>query len=299
MHGNVDYNNQKSRRIGDSIITVFQRSPIHHHSSPFITIHHHSSPFITFHHLSSPFIMPPAPTVPTESWKKSRCKAMLRQGIMNKTITKDTNKDALHASDPEYTKWNKTQFKRNLKALIKACNNPGRRKVKWFKSTAKELLRADIIDKKVTSLSDPAEVYQMHLEYSNFEFDNFKTNLKNLIEAVIRDFQRMSDDCEYFGHDLAYVEMLRVIEPLHRIPWHKSEAKPLLEADMNSQQHLTMKPKALYRSRLEYRAFTLEEFRKRINQEKDKIEKKERQEERKKNFSGRPPQDFKVDAVPF
>ena len=127
---------------------------------------------------------------------------MLKQAIANGTITDDTDKDALFNSHREYKKWDKAQFKRNLKALIKASKNPKKNKKKWFKSKAKNLLRKDIIEKKVTDASDPAVVYQMRPEYSDFEFARFKVNLANLIEVVYRDYERMRNDCEFYGHDL-------------------------------------------------------------------------------------------------
>jgi hypothetical protein len=51
---------------------------------------------------------------------------------------------------------------------------------------------------EVTDQSDPVEVYKMHPEYSDFEYSNFKTNMANLIEKILSEFEKMRTDCEYF-----------------------------------------------------------------------------------------------------
>ena len=107
----------------------------------------------------------------------------------------------------------------------------------------------------------------------------------------------MRIDCEAYGHDVALLAQLR--EGLDMTtPWHKSDAKPLLEKDMDDAKHLEMKPKALYQTRIQYREFSLEEFRKRINQEKDKRISKERRMQKKKKRTAPPPPDYEVKSVP-
>ena len=233
-----------------------------------------------------------------QTWKNSKAKAMLRKEIEAGNVDQNTDKDALHASHSEYKKWDKAQFKRNLKALIKAVLNPNKKnKVKWYKSEAKKLLREDIIANKVSVMTDPKVVYEMRPEYKDFDFEKFKTNLANLIEAVFRDYERMMTDCDAYGHDLCRLADLREGKVI-KIPWHKSEAKPLLEKDMDVGKHLDMKPKDLYRSRLQYRAFSLEEFRKRIHQEKDKRAKEEHRINKKQKRTFKPPPDYEVSKMP-
>ena len=54
---------------------------------------------------------------------------------------------------------------------------------KWRTSEAKKLLKADILAGKVSEESDPEAVFNSRPEYKPYPKTNFKTNLKNLIEA--------------------------------------------------------------------------------------------------------------------
>lgn len=232
-----------------------------------------------------------------ETWRNSKAKAMLKKMIEDEIITEETNTEDLFNSEIEFMMWDKAQFKRNLKALLKGAKNP-KKKPNWAESEAKKILKQDIITLEVTDQSDPAEVYKMHPEYSEFEYQNFRTNMSNLIEKILSEFERMRTDCEYFGHDLALLAVYREDNPLPRTPWHKSEAKPLLDKDMEEGKHLTMKPKELFQTRIQYREFSLEEFRKRIHQEKLSKEKEERRTLKKHRRIAKPPEDYAFSSAP-
>ena len=71
---------------------------------------------------------------PVPPWRNSKAKAMLVKMIADGFITEKTDKVALFESDPEFLKWDKDQFKRNLKALFNAAKNPKKKdKPKWGK----------------------------------------------------------------------------------------------------------------------------------------------------------------------
>jgi hypothetical protein len=154
------------------------------------------------------------------------------------------------------------------------AHNGKKGKIRWYKSKAKLKLKEDIIAGTVTDESDPKDVYGMHPKFKDFEFKDFKTSLANLIEAIQKDYTRMRDDCEYYGHDLAIIKELRQRNPLPKTLWHKSTAKPLLEKDIDNNKHKKMKPLQQNRTRLEYCTFTLKEFRQHMYQEVDMREKK-------------------------
>ena len=220
---------------------------------------------------------------------------MIEDGL----ITEESNAEDLFISEEEFLRWDKAQFKRNLKALFNTLKTQKKKAPKWADSEAKKILKQDIIQLEVTDASDPEEVYKMHPEYSQFEYSNFKTNLANLIEKVLSDFERMRTDCEFFGHDLAVLAVYRENHPLERTPWHKSEAKPLLEQDMNLGKHLTMTPKELFQTRIQYREFSLEEFRKHIHQEKLQQENEQRRTLKKKMKRAKPPEDYAFTSAPM
>ena len=145
---------------------------------------------------------------------------------------------------------------------------------KWINSKGKELLRNAIIAGTVTRRSNPEEVHKQHPEWSKWKYDNFKTNLANLIEAVAFDYRRMSEDCLYYGHDIAIMKKRLTNDPPMQTPWHQSEARPLLEKDMDNNLHKTMAPIELWELRVAYREYSLKVFRDHIYQEEKKREKK-------------------------
>ena len=62
---------------------------------------------------------------------------------------------------------------------------PKKKPTPWGKSKAKALLRRDIVDKIVKPDMDAAFVFTMRPEYQDYYlFRNFKTNLKNLRDAI-------------------------------------------------------------------------------------------------------------------
>jgi hypothetical protein len=120
----------------------------HHLDSSRIIFHQVSSGFITYHHVSSRIITVSSPyhhriiTVSSPyhqpilqcPQRRKRLGATARQKpcllvkmIADGFITEETDKVALFESDPEFLKWDKNQFKRNLKALFNAAKNPKKR----------------------------------------------------------------------------------------------------------------------------------------------------------------------------
>jgi hypothetical protein len=141
---------------------------------------------------------------------------------------------------------------------------------KWKESEAKRLLREDIISGAVNASMAAKDVYEMRPEYKKWPYNNFQTNLRNLRKAIVNSYERMLEDCEAYGHDLALLTTLRAgTENLQVVPWHKSDAKRLLKQDVDDGKHKAMKPEALYNMREEYQVFSLETFRNHIYQEVD------------------------------
>lgn len=243
------------------------------------------------------------PTAPKkEKWAKSKAKQLLKVDILLGNITEDTDLEALHQSLDEYKKWPWAQFKRNTSSLIKACNDPTRRpKIKWAGSDGRELLKQDIIAGHVHELSDPEQVYNSRDEFKLFKLSNFRTNLANLLEQIISEFERLEVDSEAYGHDLAIILEMRANNPQQKRPWHRSPCKELLEKDIDDKKHLAIDPmtnkkvtpKQLYQSRIEYREYTLKVFRNHIYQEIDKRAKKLYRQEKKKKRC-RPPPDVQT-----
>jgi hypothetical protein len=137
----------------------------------------------------------------------------------------------------------------------------------WRNSKAKRLLYHDILDGVVTASMEPATVFRMRPEYQVYHEDNFKTNLKNLKQAIKDKQEYAVIDSAAFAHDS------RVNPPVEQTAkgcprWNGSAAEALLKQDMDDGLHLTMKPAVLRMTRSEYQAYPLAVFRPHIGQEK-------------------------------
>ena len=146
---------------------------------------------------------------------------------------------------------------------------------KWKNSVAKKHLRADILSGAVPPGMKAKEVYAMRPQYKQYPYKNFRSNLLSLRKLIAKDKERMRADCEAYGHDRALLAQLRADDPPENIPWHRSEAKKLLEKDIDDGKHLQMKPSEMYDTREEYQAFSLKVFRNHIYQEVDSQAKRE------------------------
>lgn len=140
----------------------------------------------------------------------------------------------------------------------------------WRYSEAKKLLRNDIIEGRVCrdDMTDE-QIYLSRPNYAVYNFENFKTNVKNLVDAIIRDQTRANRDNDAAKHDLKIltVDAATVAASTGKVRWPGSAAARLLKLDIDANKHLELKPKPLHASRVEYQHFSLEEFRKHIYQE--------------------------------
>ena len=120
----------------------------------------------------------------------------------------------------------------------------------------------------ITVDDDPKDVYEKgDDEHGKWPWRNFRDGYKRLLDRVERDRGRMEADVLAYGHDLAIVKANR--EEADDAAWHRSPAAKLLKKDVDEKKHKLVKPKQLWLSRTEYKAFDLDCFRKHIYQEVD------------------------------
>jgi hypothetical protein len=127
----------------------------------------------------------------------------------------------------------------------------------WKKSAAKALLYADIVSGDVHEDMEPFLVYGMKVEYQEYEYRNFKTNLRNLLKVVRKHQGRASRDAAAVDNDI-------LVRPPrdNDLSWHGSTAQKLLQQDFkNGFTEDGRKPKDIYDSRPEYKLFKLRTFR--------------------------------------
>ena len=124
----------------------------------------------------------------------------------------------------------------------------------------------------------PAFVYKMRAEFMKWPKERFVANLATLKKQIARDYGRMLTDLEHYRHDLEVLKNLQRGEEPGPIPWHKSDAKKLLNAEIDNgvlEQVSKPTPLEIYNSKVEYRAFGLKKFRNHIYQEVKRREKVE------------------------
>ena len=145
----------------------------------------------------------------TEKWRTSLAKALLRKEIIAGVVTEASDPKEVHNSNLEYKKWEFDCFKPNLKNLIKSVRNGTTTIPKWTTSKAREILREDIISGNVTDDMSAEDVYESNNEFKVFPFENFKTNLETLKNAIYSNIERMESDCMIYGHDIALFKVIR------------------------------------------------------------------------------------------
>ena len=57
---------------------------------------------------------------------------------------------------------------------------PLKKVIGWRQSEAKKLLQEDIKNRVVTDEMNALDVYNMRVEYQEYRYDNFQTNLRSL-----------------------------------------------------------------------------------------------------------------------
>jgi hypothetical protein len=149
----------------------------------------------------------------------------------------------------------------------------------WKKSKAKKLLKKDIIDGTVTDDMAPIFVYAMRQEYKPYKLENFRSNLRSLQKKIQRDYGRRDRDCMDYGHDkiisIGFRQQVTAANGgIEVVPWHRSNAHPLLKEDITDGLHKVLMPSELWETREEYKQFSLKVFRNHIYQELDKREKR-------------------------
>jgi hypothetical protein len=121
---------------------------------------------------------------------------------------------------------------------------------KWRYSDAKKVLRKDIVDGVVTRDTNVHVVYNMHngvfLEY---EFEKFRTNLRNLIAVVEKDRDAAVVNVIALGNTLAHRPPPDLANQRTYPPWHSSPARAFLLA---AGILVGMKPSQIQQSRQEY-----------------------------------------------
>jgi hypothetical protein len=139
----------------------------------------------------------------------------------------------------------------------------------WRNSHAKQLLKEDIVEGRVSSSMPVKDVYEMRPTwYKRYKFNNFKTNLNGLRKRIRKDKDRADEDLAAYLHDMQIPPTPPMAPRAAAYPrWQDSEAEQLLKSDIEAGTGTSLKPEPLWKSRAEYQSFPLAVFRKHIYQE--------------------------------
>lgn len=153
-------------------------------------------------------------------------------------------------------------------------------KEEWANSASKAILRAGILSGEIKPEMKPKQVFDLNpTQHGKWNYQNWRSNLRTLRNAIKRDRDRMQKDCIAYGHDLAIIKGVRK----NTTPWHRSIASQFLKQDIRDGKHIGIKPAAFHKSRPAYEVFDLLEFWKHIyHQEVDAEPKRAIRFERKK-----------------
>lgn len=140
----------------------------------------------------------------------------------------------------------------------------GKKPPPWRGSPAKKMLRKGIIAGDYPESMSNEAIYGSSLEFRQYKWKDFNTNIKNLREAIKISQAKADRDAAAFVADRNRPPAAGAT-PL--VVWAGSQAEKSLIDDVDHGRHLLMKPKALRATRPEYGEWSLKSFRDHIQQE--------------------------------
>lgn len=202
----------------------------------------------------------------TAPWAKSHAKDILIEDIRSGKVTLNTPTRKVYNMHQVYSEYEFKIFSRNMRNIRRALLEelPDE---KWRKSNAKKMLGQDILKGVVTETTDPLVVYNMHEEYKTYPFRNFKPNLERLLESFTVFQRRVESDAIALTHDKQLCQPTAAISRGNPRWHHGSRAEALLKTDVDTRNHVDVKPSDLQMTRDEYREFPKAVFSKHVHQE--------------------------------
>jgi hypothetical protein len=164
------------------------------------------------------------PAVYLADWRTSEAKKVLKQMIQDGQVTEAHAPPAVYKMNDIFKRYDPNKFKANLNNLwksmrkrdstnasssTKAANlNQARTEVEgsvylkdWRSSKTKQVLKRLIEDGKVTASNTAKEIYAMYDGFKSYKFENFETNLQNLLKSVTADAEYGEFDQSALEHD--------------------------------------------------------------------------------------------------
>jgi len=142
----------------------------------------------------------------------------------------------------------------------------GKKPPAWRSSPAKQMLKDGIISALYPTTIADEVVYGSSLEFRQYKWENFKTNIKNLRAAIDHEFARAVTDATKLAADKQHRTPVARTASGYPI-WAGSVAEKLLKEDVDAGNHLLNFPRELRESKEAYKEWPLTVFRDHIQQE--------------------------------
>jgi hypothetical protein len=233
------------------------------------------------------------PAVYLTNWRTSEAKIVLKQMIQDGQVTEAHAPPAVYKMNDIFKGYDPKKFKTNLNNLRKSMQkrdstnasssttaanlNQAPTEVEgsvylkdWRSSKTKQVLMRLIEDGKVTASNTAKEVYAMYDGFKSYKFENFQTNLQNLLKSV-------TDDAEFGKFDQSALEHDRLIqgpEPENSIlgypRWYGTKHQKHLQEVVASGMHEHLDLDEILEMNLMWGNYPLEVFQRHIRQEENR-----------------------------
>jgi hypothetical protein len=134
------------------------------------------------------------------------------------------------------------------KINLKRQATMAKKKLMWKNSKAKRILKKGLVDGSIPLQNEEMSaqgVYMQHVEFTEFSFDNFQSNLRALRKKIIEN-KRMSHE-ELAAYNDDRVHYLKNTHNHRGEPrWEGSEAVHALKDEIDQGRHLQLKPEELW-----------------------------------------------------
>lgn len=237
------------------------------------------------------------PTTNVVKWKEDPLREVLKADIEEGRITPAMKPKEAANVRPEYKKMG-TKFASRLKGMRSVAANPKNKPQpqKWTqKHPARIQMKWDVYDGILDSSMDVGTAKQTRAIYGRMSNDDFKSRWKSMQEIVKTGKARAQEDTAALKKD-------RLLHPRPKTnhrgepEWNESDAKTLLELDVDNNLHLKWQPQELWASRLQYQEFFLDTFRGHLHQELHTRKWRDQWVEGKKDYTICPEPHFEPDV---
>jgi hypothetical protein len=232
------------------------------------------------------------PDVFFADWRTSKAKKVLKQTVQDGGVTEAHAPPAVYKMNDIFKGYDPKKFKSNLNNLWKSMRkrdsanasssttaanlNQARTEVQgsvylndWRSSKTKQVLKWLIEDGKVTASNTAMEVYAMYDGFKSCKFENFVTNLHNLLKSVAADAEFGKFNQSALEHDRMIQGPEQENSRLGYPHWYGTKHQKHLQEVVSSGMHEHLNLDEILKMNLMWGKYPLEVFKRHIRQEEN------------------------------